>query len=374
MIGEDEMETVFLHYRNLHRKPELSGQETETVRYMERELKALGYRPNRIGKTGVYADLTIDPDLPWVLLRADMDALAIQEKSCAPVQSENQGVMHACGHDAHSAMLLTAAQSLYGLQLPQNVRFLFQPAEETTTGATEMIQNGVIPENICACFAMHVWPGIPKGTIAVSSGKMMASSDVFRIHICGKKAHCAQQELGADALQTAVQIAAGLPEIRKYADDPQTILFCGSIHSGSSHNVVPDSADLFGTLRSFSAQDRKRIKDGITQLCEESTKKYNTSFELNWEGGCPAIHNDAALIYELQEIEPAVCDTLTPSMAAEDFSCYQDYAPGVMLWIGIGDVPPLHSDTFYVPEDILPEGVALWKKIAKHNWHMRKPE
>ena len=362
------MKDVVSYYRDLHRMPELSGAEVETAMYLEQELLRIGYLPQRIGKTGVYADLVSEPQLPWLLLRADTDALAIQENSCADVISENSGVMHACGHDAHCAMLLEAAKVLYGKTLPQNIRFLFQPAEETTKGAAEMIENGVIPQNLCACFAMHLWPGVEKGKVVTCSGKMMASSDVFFIRISGRKAHCAQQHLGADALQTALTIATGLNDIRKQATNPQTILFCGSIHSGSSHNVVPDEATLMGTLRSFSPWDRQVLKTGVEYLCRHAAQAYDTKVSLVWDGGCPAIHNDAELIRVLQKLNPTICDDLSPTMAAEDFACYQDFAPGVMMWMGVGDVPPLHNEAFYVPTEVLPQGVELWMKIARHKW------
>lgn len=362
------MDCVFSYYHDLHKIPEISGQEYETVQYIFYSLEEMGYTPQRIGKTGVFADLITDPAGTWILLRADTDALAIQESSCAAVSSEHPGMMHACGHDGHCAMLLAAARKLRGKQLPQNIRFLFQPAEETTKGAAEMIECGVIPRNLRACFAMHLWPGVPRGTAVTTSSKMMASSDVFHIQVTGRQAHCAQQRLGADALRTAVDIASGLPTIQEEAEDAQTILFCGSIHSGSSHNVVPDSAYLMGTIRSFSPRDRRHMKERLEALCQKSASRYGTTLQVDWDGGCPAIHNDPVLIAVLRELDPAVRDGWTPTMAAEDFACYQEYAPGVMLWLGIGDTPPLHNGAFYIPEDILPEGVALWQKIAQHDW------
>lgn len=362
------MDSVCQDYRVLHTIPEISGQEYETAEYLVSSLSDMGYVAHRIGNTGVFADLISNPKLPWILLRADMDALAIEENSPCAVQSAHPGVMHACGHDGHCAMLLAAARALSGMKLPQNVRFLFQPAEETTRGAAEMIACGILPQNLRACFAMHLWPGVPLGTAVTASGKMMASSDVFRVRILGRKAHCAQQKLGADALRTAVDIAAALPDIQNESEDTQTILFCGSIHSGSSHNVVPDSADLMGTIRSFSSRDRQHIKSRLEALCQDVATQYGTSAQVEWDGGCPALRNDQRLIASLCSLDANIHDELTPTMAAEDFACYQEYAPGVMLWMGIGDTPPLHNGAFYIPEEILPKGVALWLKIAQHDW------
>ncbi len=358
---------VLSSFRQLHTMPEVSGEEVLTSQYVERALQQAGYIPHRIGHTGVYADLVVDESLPWILLRADMDALPIQEHSDASCPSAHDGVMHACGHDAHCAMLLTAAAHLRGRKLPQNVRFLFQPAEETTKGAAEMIAGGVMPPQTAACFAVHVWPGVPFGTIATKAGALMASSDVFRIEIGGESVHCAQRQHGADALRTAVSIAAALPAIEQTAGD-DTILFCGSIHSGSSHNVVPDEASLYGTLRTYSPLVRRDIKAQLERTVADTAAAYGTTATVRWDGGCPAVHNSSALIRRLRVLEPSLSDNAAPTMAAEDFACYLEHADGVMLWLGIGDTPPLHNESFYVPEDILPRGVALWETIASADW------
>lgn len=362
------MDMLVAHYRELHRFPEISGSEKKTAQYISNELLKMGYNPQRIGSAGIIADLVMDPQLPWLLFRADMDALAIQENSCASVQSEIPGAMHACGHDSHCAMLLEAARLLRDKHLPHNVRFLFQPAEETTKGAAEMIECGVIPHNLCACFAVHVWPGIAKGTVATRPGTMMASSDVFQINVFGKSAHCAQSYLGADALQSAVKIVSTFPNINSTAEDSNTILFCGSIHSGSSHNIVADIASISGTIRSFSVSDRKNIKSLLTNSVSCASHTTGIHAELRWNGGCPAVQNNRVIIDLMKQIEPSLLDNVAPTMAAEDFACYQEYAPGVMLWLGLGDVPPLHNEAFYVPEDVLQLGVELWFKIATFDW------
>ncbi len=354
-------------FRQLHTIPEVSGEEVLTSQYIEGALRDAGYVPHRIGATGMYADLVRDESLPWILLRADMDALPIAEHSGVAYPSAHDGVMHACGHDAHCAMLLAAAAQLRDRTLPQNVRFLFQPAEETTKGAAEMIAGGAMPPQTVACFAVHVWPGVSFGTVATKAGALMASSDVFRIAIGGRSVHCAQRHRGADALQTAVAIAAALPAIEQTAGD-DTILFCGSIHSGSSHNVVPDEASLYGTLRTYSPAARRDIKAQIEHTAADTAAAYGTTATVQWDGGCPAVHNSAALIRRLQALEPSLCVDAAPTMAAEDFACYLEHADGVMLWLGIGDTPPLHNETFYVPEEILPRGVALWERIAAADW------
>lgn len=360
--------TAYTYYRELHRIPEKSEQEYETAQYLVRALQDMGYTPVRIGKTGVYADLVCDENLPWILLRSDMDALTISEASAVDFHSEHPGMMHACGHDSHMAMLLETAGKLRGEKLPQNIRFLFQPAEETTTGATQMLAENVMPESCCGAFAIHVWPGVPYGTLATKVGSMMASSDVYRISCHGKIAHCARRETGADALQTAVQIAASLPEIESLAENDGTVLFCGSIHSGSSHNIVPDEASLLGTLRTYSEEKRTKIIQVLEQTVHRWAEHYATQAEVQWEGGCPAVSNDEHLVAKLEKLFETLDVHVAPVLAAEDFSLYQRQCPGVMIWLGLGQWPLLHTNEFYVPDDILFKGVSSWCKIGRHVW------
>lgn len=355
-------------YRDLHQIPELSNQEFDTALYVEDALRSWGFSPRRVGQTGVTADLAVGEHLPWILLRADMDALPGEEESCAAEPSRHNGVMHSCGHDAHMAMLLAAAERLAGEKAPQNIRFLFQPAEETTQGAAQMIAHGVLPDHLLACFSLHVWPGVPLGRLAVRSGAMMASSDVYRVSISGKSAHCAQAAKGADALRSAVSLAARLPQIKEIAEHPDTILFCGSIHSGNSHNIVPDQAALRGTIRSFSEEDRSLIKAALERELYAVTKTFGTTGELTWDGGCPVVHNSDVLIKEMVSIFPDLMTDAAPSLAAEDFALYQQHAPGVLTWLGTGATPPLHSSSFFVPEEILPLGQKFWESISRWDW------
>lgn len=358
-------------HRRLHQIPELSEQEFETTELLADMLKEAGFSPTRVGKTGVYADIVVDERLPWILLRADIDALPIMEKMGLEYASTHSGVMHACGHDAHSAMLLTAAASFKNMPLPQNVRLLFQPAEETTTGAAAMIAHGVVPENCAATFAMHVWPDVPKGCLAARPGAMMASSDVFHILFHGKSVHCSRREQGADALQAAVETAHSLPEIETLANNDGTVLFCGSIHSGHSHNIVPAEAELSGTLRTYSEETRKAIIDRLSETVSRIGAEKDVGVELQWVGGCPAVNNSGELVDELKALFPKIMFDVKPVLAAEDFALYQRDVPGVMLWLGLGDWHPLHSDGFYVPDEILEVGVKTWRVIAEHDWKQK---
>lgn len=359
---------AFEYYKTLHQMPELSGQEFKTSQYIFDTLISFGYSPVMLGDTGVYSDLICDDTLPWILLRADIDALPIKENCDIPYASKNDGVMHACGHDAHTAMLLELAHTLYNKELPHNIRFLFQSAEETTTGAMAAIEAGIVPQNLIACFAMHVWPGVPFGKAVTKCGWLMASSDVFRIKFSGKSAHCSNQEKGNNALLSAVKMASSLPDIKQQVADDRTLLFCGSIHSGDSHNIVPDKSELYGTIRTYSTKHQQNIKKSIKKTASDIAKKYGTIASITFEGGCPPVYNDHCLIATLISNDFGVTDVAEPTLAAEDFAHFCKFAPSVMLWLGLGDTPPLHNEKFYVPQELLPIGVNLWKKIATFNW------
>ncbi len=362
------MSIALKHYKKLHKYPELSGKEFKTSQYIFDTLKEIGYAPYQIGGASIYTDLISNSASPWILLRADIDALPISENSGLAYSSKNVGVMHACGHDAHTSILLELAHTLYDRHLPHNIRFLFQSAEETTSGALAAIVDGIIPKNLIACFAMHVWPQIPLGSAVTKRGALMASSDVFRVKFFGKSVHCAQQDNGNDALLSAVDFASALPKIKSIAADDNSLLFCGSIHSGDSHNIVPNKSELYGTIRTYSKEHRDNIKNLLYKTADEIAKRYGTTAELTFDGGCPPVYNDEHIVSTLINGNFNVCDDATPTLAAEDFACYGEFAPSVMLWLGIGDTPPLHNEKFFVPPEVLPIGVNLFEKIAIYNW------
>lgn len=362
------MKNVKDYYRALHRIPELSCKEYKTAEYLRNELQRIGYVPKKVGERGLYADLISDENSSFIILRADMDALSITENTGLAWESENKGVMHACGHDGHMAMLLSAAERLFGRKLNHNIRFVFQPAEENTMGAIELIDAKVIPENTVAAFALHNWPGVKENLISTAKGALMASSDTYKVLVKGKSAHCGQQYLGNNALKTVVDIAAALSKIQDMAEDKRSILFCGHIESGKSHNVVPSYGELYGTIRSFSKNDRLMMKTKLEEVSKNIASKYGTEANIIWEGGCPAIDNSENLINELIKIEPNLKTDETPTLAAEDFAYFQEKVNGVMLWLGTGDTPPLHNDKYYFPENVLEKGVSLWEKIAEHKF------
>ena len=362
------MSRLLEYYAHLHAHPELSRQEANTCLYLMEQLQQMGYAPVRIGQYGVYADLCVDGALPWVLLRSDMDALPVTEKTGVAYASRNPGVMHACGHDSHMAMLLTAAQALREKKPPQNIRFLFQPAEEGVTGAVEMVAAGAVPENTVAVFGIHVWPGVEKGKVLAKAGPLMASTTTIQIRCRGLSAHCGNRERGKDALMTIAQILVRSKEAEALSEGNGSILFFGNLQAGTSHNIVASDAFMKGTLRTYYPQTRERVLAKLEEIVAETAKEYDTEAEVTYAGVAPAVINPEGLTKRVQELLPNVVTEIAPTRIAEDFSRYQEAAPGVLLWLGVGDTPSLHNDQFLPPLDVLPVGVETWLTLAEHKW------
>lgn len=355
-------------YEYLHRHPEVSGTEEQTAKYLMQQLEEMGYAPQRIGKYGVYADLCVDANLPWILLRSDTDALPVTEETGVSYASENPGVMHACGHDSHMAMLLTVADELKTKQLPQNIRFLFQPAEETISGAEEMVADGAVPENCVAAFGMHVWPGITKGKVLAKVGPLMASSTTIQIRVKGLGAHCGNRERGNDALMTLARILARTPEAEALAQGDGSVLFFGKFRAGTGHNIVAADASMSGTLRTFYPETREKVLAALEEIVREEAAAFGTVAEVIYSAYSPAVINPENMTKTVQTLLPNAIDHIAPTRVAEDFSHYQEKAPGVLLWLGVGDTPSLHNGKFLVPKEVLPTGVDAWVRLATHRW------
>lgn len=362
------MEKLQERYEYLHQHPEVSGTEENTALYLMAQLEGMGYQPVRIGKYGVCADLCVDAALPWIVLRSDMDALPVTEETGVPYASEKPGVMHACGHDSHMAMLLTAAEELKHKDLPQNVRFLFQPAEETISGAMEMVACGAMPDNGAAVFGMHVWPGVPKGKVLAKVGPLMASSATIQIRVRGLGAHCGNRERGKDALMTLARILSRTPEAEALAEGDGSVLFFGKFQAGTGHNIVAADAVMDGTLRTFYPETRKKVLTKLEEIAEETAESYGTQVQVDYSAYSPAVINPEEITAQVQKLLPNVVTEMSPTRIAEDFSRYQELAPGVLLWLGVGDTPSLHNGKFLVPKEVLPVGVDAWVRLASYKW------
>ena len=356
------------YYRYLHTHPELSGKEEKTARYLEEMLTRMGYQPVRIGTYGVYADLCTEGADRWILFRSDMDALPVAEETDAEYRSQNPGVMHACGHDSHMAMLLAAAEELKKKHLPRNIRFLFQPAEEIVAGAEELIGAGAVPANCVAVFGMHVWPGVPKGKVLVKAGPLMASATNIQIRCRGLGAHCGNRERGKDAMMTMAEILVRSKEAEALADGDGSILFFGKLQAGTGHNIVAAEAAMDGTLRTYDPATREKMLAKLEMIARETAVQYDTEVQITYSAYAPAVINPEDLTRKVQTLLPNAVTEMEPTRIAEDFSRFQEVVPGVLLWLGVGDAPSLHNGKYLTPLEVLPVGLDAWLRLAEYQW------
>ncbi|MDR3231301.1 MAG: amidohydrolase [Synergistaceae bacterium] len=370
--------------RHLHAYPEISWQEVETSRLIASKLEEIGLKP-RIGTTGkpvgVVADLVCGGDAkPCVALRADIDALAFGEESDLEYRSLNSGAMHACGHDAHITMLLGAAEILYSMKdrLRGQVRFIFQPAEEhgLISGAEAMIKDGVL-EGVDAIAGMHLWSHVPSGRVQWRCGPVMASSDVWEVRFQGKGGHGAMPQKTVDPTVIAANFILALQTIVSREIDPlQTcVISAGKFHCGDVTNVIPNTAELSGNVRTFSLDVRDSAEAALVRIAKSVAETYRGSAETKYIYVYPhPVNNDPALAELFRDVAVQVVggDNVEESpmlMTSEDFSFYQTQVPGVFFFLGSGDpeketTAPHHSSRFNVDDAVLPAGVSLLASFA----------
>jgi amidohydrolase len=380
--------------RHLHQHPELSNQEKLTSQYILARLRELGYTDIRTGLAGhgIIAILQGGKPGPVVAWRTDMDALPIDESAYpVPYQSTNKGVKHACGHDAHMTVALGLAELFMKLrdQVPGTIKFIFQPAEEGVNtgeayGAELMIDQGALENpKPAAIFAFHVNPDVPAGQIGYNLGPTLASSDSFKLTVRGKKSHGAYPELGTDALLTAANCVTLLQSIhsRRITPSQPSVLTIGTIHGGDRRNIIAETINMEGTLRTYSEDTRQSYRTFMQQSLQGCTQAMGAGFDLNWSAHAtpPTINPPALVTRILPSLERAIgkanVNPATPSMAGEDFARYQQKIPGVMLWLGVrneakGFTSGLHTVNFDLDESALPLGVKaaatlLWDYLSK---------
>ncbi len=363
--------------RHLHRMPELSLQEKETAAFIREQLKALGYEPVAIADTGTYTDFIVDPEKPWLLFRADIDALPVTEETGLPFASEHPGKMHACGHDGHTSMLLGAARAfkLGELKSAYNLRFAFQPAEEMYGGAARMIAAGVLPEHLAGAFGFHLWPQVPYGKFGWRKGTLMASNDRFTITITGKGAHAAMQNVGKNALQAGAMLALELPRLSSRILSPSraALIFVGTMNAGSGYNIVADRCTMEGTCRALTPEDRDAIEAGIKELASGIAALYGVQIEVEYVRQYPPLLTHESAADEIRKIFPEnlLCEAPEPFMTAEDFAYFTEKVNGGMLLLGTGreDYPnPLHSSRFIFDENLMALGVKAYGILANGQW------
>lgn len=348
-----DLERMRTTRRHLHRHPELSFKEVETTAYVEAELRSLGLTPRRLSETGVIADIEGETGGPRAMLRADIDALPITEETDFDFVSQRPGIMHACGHDGHTAILLEVARELVARQgsLPGSVRLVFQAAEELLPGgAKPLVEKGVL-EGVDFALGLHLWSPLPIGQVAVSGGAIMANADTFHLHIRGKGGHAASPHQTIDSVLTAASFVQDLQSIVSRRVDPlhPAVLTVGTLHAGTADNVIPERAEISGTARSLDTATRQLLKKEVHRLAESLAHRFGATMEVVWQEGYPAVVNDpplAAAVADSARVllgDRAEVIAQIPSMGGEDFAYYSQKVPACFVWIGAGN-PDLDAD------------------------------
>jgi amidohydrolase len=365
--------------RFIHMNPELGNREFETARLVSSKLEPLGLEVRTgVAKTGVVAVLRGSRPGPAVAVRADMDALPIQETTNLPYRSLNPGVMHACGHDIHTSVVLGTALVLNSLKdrIQGTVTFLFQPAEEGPPdgeegGAELMVREGALDNPPAgAVFGFHVWPE-NVGTVLVAPGPVTASADTFAITVKGKSAHGARPHEGVDAIVAAAEIVTALQSIVSRALDPTdpAVLTVGTIRGGARSNIIADTVVLEGTVRTLSETTRKRIPGLMEGIVGHITEMHGASFLFEYKRGVPSVFNNPELAAAMG---PTLIKLLgkdkvlewKPQMIAEDFSHFAEKVPGLYFFLGVKNpaqpvAAPLHSPNFNPDERSIPLGIKV---------------
>jgi hippurate hydrolase len=366
--------------RDLHAHPELAFEERRTADLVARMLEAAGIEVHRgLAGTGVVGVLRNGSSPRAVGLRADMDALPIEEQNPFPHRSRYAGRMHACGHDGHTAMLLAAAEYLSASRdFDGTVYFIFQPAEETVGGARVMIEQGLFERfPMDAVYGMHNWPGLPVGQFAVHSGPVMACSDQFDIVIRGHGAHAAFPHQGRDPLLAGAALVQALQQVVARHLDPldAAVLSITRFHAdGGAYNVIPDRAELKGTVRAFRPEVQDQVEAAMERICAGIGAAHGVQVSLAYQRGYPPSVNDAAeaarcraVLEDLVGAENVRTD-LKPSMGAEDFAYMLIERPGCYVWIGNGPGEggcTLHNPHYDFNDEVLPLGASYWVRLTE---------
>ncbi len=366
--------------RYLHMNPELGFEEHLTSEFVEKTLHDIGIKTKRVAGTGIIGILTGKDLGKTVGIRADMDALPLNDGKNVEYASKVKGKMHACGHDAHTAGLLGAAmllakhrESFFG-----QVKFLFQPAEETTGGALPMIKEGAMENpKVNAVFGLHCNVGLDTGKIGVIYGKAYASSDMFDIKIKGKSCHGASPQFGIDAIAVGAQVINCLQSIVSRSIDPldSAVITVGKFNGGYQRNIIADTANLSGIIRTLEPETRKKIRNNFAKMVNKICEAYGAQADINIVESYPALVNDDKMVDLVRAAaskligEQNVVVVSKPGMGVEDFAYFLKEAPGAFFQLGVrneakGIVHPAHSNLFDIDEDALPLASAVLANIA----------
>jgi len=363
--------------RHIHANPELGYDCHKTADFVKMKLKEFGidHIDDGIAQTGVVAIIKGSIPGKTIALRADMDALPLSEFHDHEYKSQNPGIMHACGHDGHTTMLLGAARYLAETRnFSGQVALVFQPAEEGGGGAKIMCEEGIMERyKIDQIYGIHNDPGMPLGYFTTNTGPVMAAADQFYISIEGQGGHGANPEETIDPLIIAVQLAQAIQTIssRNMSALDQVVISITQIHSGTTHNIIPSEANINGTIRTMSEETQELIKNRLKNLCEGHALAFNCSIKLDYQYGYPATINHfkesnfaAEVAKEIVGIENVNANA-EPIMASEDFSYMIQERPGAFLHIGQGEGPPVHNEKYDFNDELSPIGASFFVKLVE---------
>lgn len=372
-IAKRQEQSIIELRRYLHTYPEVCMQEYNTQKRIIEELESMGLACRKIANTGVIAEVAGGKPGRTIALRADMDALELQDECGKPYQSQNPKVCHACGHDGHMAMLIGVAKVLMEMRqsLAGTYRLLFQPSEEHFPGgASAMIAEGAL-DGVDGIIGTHLWQSLPAGVIGVSYDRLMAAADEFTITVQGKGGHGSMPHQTVDAILVAAQITIALNTIVSRSVDPleQAVVSVGYFHSGATFNIIPDTAVIKGTVRSFDPSVRARVFERMEQILSGVCNAYEASYKLDKTLGFPAVINQPEYVKAIEEAGQEISGPekvlrIPPVMGGEDFSYYLEKVPGAFFFVGAGNeakgiVYPHHHPKFDIDEDALLHGVEI---------------
>ncbi|MBA2938641.1 amidohydrolase [Paenibacillus sp. CGMCC 1.16610] len=358
--------------RHLHQFPELSHEEFETTAFIRTTLEAADIRiASEFNlETGLIAEVGGLHGGPILALRADIDALPIQEETGLSFASKYGGKMHACGHDFHTAALIGAALLLKEREheLAGSVRLVFQPAEEKAAGAQKVIRTGAL-KGVRAIYGMHNKPDLPVGTIGIRSGALMAAADGFLVELEGVGSHAAMPEASVDPVVAAAYLVTALQSIvsRNVSPLESAVVSVTRLHTGTAWNIIPEKAILDGTVRTFDAEVRTRVKQRFSEIVTGIASAYGVKASLRWLQGPPSVHNDAALAEAAGKVAKRLgfeVTTPTPSPAGEDFAFYQQDIPGFFAFMGTSGPQEWHHPAFDIDERALSVSALFFTELA----------
>ena len=358
--------------RDFHMNPEPSFEEHRTTKRIAEELDKMGIPYRLFEPTGLIGEIKGGKPGKCIALRADIDALSIQEKTGLPYASQKEGYMHACGHDTHTAMLLGAAKMLVSVkdELCGTVKLIFQPAEELASGAKHIVAQGAL-DGVDAAFGQHIFSGIPAGTVAIGEGALLPAADYFRIDVKGKASHGALPDEGIDATVAASAIVLALQTVssREYSPLDPVVVTVGTLHSGARFNIVSGEAVLEGTARVFNKEMHERMPEILGRIAENTAAAYRCEAKLDYQFKTEILVNEE----KMTAIARGAAAKLVPedkqlpykrSMGGEDFAEYTAHVPSAFASLGGGGDAPQHSGMFCIDDQAMETGSALYAQVA----------